>query len=103
MLLLNILSILSIPTSILGLVTFSSNPSITIICALIALFDCLANVFCKSQDNVSKEVIAIIVGIIVAVINDFPWYLGAAAGLCLATAIMNTLGFIFILFTSRRK
>lgn len=104
--LLNILSFVSIFTSIWGLIALSDNPTVTIICAIIALINCIATVICTTEKGMKAEVIAVVVGIIVAVTNDMPWYLGAATGLCLASAVMGILGILWIVFcliTSRRN
>ena len=95
-------SVLSILASIIGAIFFFVNPTITIVCAIICVFNSIVQVICRNQKNLITEILTVIIAIIIAAIADLLIFDTICFALCIVEALMNIFGWIFM-FVAMKK
>ena len=78
--------------AIVGVIFGFINPTVTIICAIIALIDSFLQITFGEQNNLVTEFLEIIIGLIVAWISGESWLLMTSYVVCMGTAIVWIVG-----------
>ena len=82
--------------SMIGIVCFFINPTITIICGILSLVNSILQVAFSDQNNLSTEITTIIIAIILALIIKTPIIPLIALFLCGVEILMLIISWIFI-------
>ena len=90
-------------TSIIGFVCAFSNPGVTMVMAAISLFASVLNVWFGDQNNFVTEIIAIGIGLLVALLFEIEILLALSAAICLGDMIISILGWISLLFILSKR
>lgn len=90
----SILGLISTIASIIGIIFFFINPTVTIICAVISALNSILQVAFGDQNNITTEIVTIIIAVIVALIIQKPIFPIICFAICIADAIMSVLGLI---------
>lgn len=98
----NIFQILSTIAAIIGIVFYFINPVVAIICGIISLLNSVIQVVWGDQNNLTTEIITVIVGIIVALIIGKPIIYFTCFILCVTDILMLVMGWIYMLLIYRR-
>ena len=78
--------------AIVGVIFGFINPTVTIICAIIALIDSFLQITFGDQNNLGTEFLEIIIGLIVAWISGESWLVMTSYVICMGTAIVWIVG-----------
>ena len=90
----SILGAISTITSVIGIIFFFINPTVTIVCAAISALNSLLQITFGDQSNITTEIVTIIIAIIVALIIQKPIFPIICFALCLGDTLMSVLGWI---------
>lgn len=91
-------SIVSTLAAIVGIITYFINPTITIICGIISFINSLIQIFFGDQNNITTEIITIIIGLIAALIFDAPIFACICFALCIGEILLLLIGWLMLLF-----
>ena len=95
-------SVLSILASIIGVRFFFINPTITIICAVVTLFNSVVQTVCGDQNNLNTEIFTVVIAIIIALIAELSIFNIIGFALCIVETLMNIIGWIIMLVTTKK-
>ena len=87
----------SFVSSVLGIIFFFSNPTVTIYCACICILNSLIQVTSGSQNNIGSEIFTIIVAMVVAAIIKKPMLDIVVFAICLSDIAFLVLGYVFLI------
>ena len=90
----SILGAISTIASIVGIIFFFINPTVTIVCAAISALNSILQVTFADQNNITTEIVTIIIAVIVAFIIQKPIFPIICFALCLGDTLMSVLGWI---------
>ena len=90
-------------SSFVGSIFFFININVTIICALILIVDSFIQVIFGEQNNLTTEVLTVIVAIIVALIIDANILHTIVFAMCIVTAVFSILGWVLMLISYKRR
>lgn len=91
-------NIISTLAAIIGIITYFINPAIAIVCGIISFLNSLVQIFLGDQNNLTTEIITIILAVIIALIIDVPIFTFICFALCAGEIILLLLGWILLLF-----
>lgn len=96
-------NIIGVMASIVGIVTFFCGfPIVTIVCAVITLFDSFIQVIAGDQNNFITEIVTIIIGVIVGLTTTIGVVDGISIALCFGCLALAVVGWAFILISGKR-
>lgn len=100
-----ILGAVSTIASIVGIIFFFIDPTVTIICAIISALNSILQIALGDQNNITTEIVTIIIAVIVALIMQKTIFPIICFALCLVDALMSILGWIsmFAFYKSATK
>lgn len=99
----NLCGFFSFLSSVAGLIFFSSNPQVTLVCAAISLINSFIQVTFGSQNGFTTEAIAIVAGIAIALFTELPWYHSIALTICVEGVLLQIVGYIAVLVICFKK
>lgn len=91
-----IFGVLSTIVSILGIIFFFINPSVTCYCALFSLLNSLIQITVGGQNNLNTEISTIIIALIIALIGRLNILRTISFAICLIDVLMYIFGLIYM-------
>ena len=105
--LLTITNILTIPASIIGIISYfvfpASFPLIVLVCACICILHSILNVLFGGQNNLATEIITILIGVAVAYFFHFNMRNSICVAICVAELLFSVIPFLFLFLSLGKK
>lgn len=99
---LSLFGFISALISVVGIIFYFVNPIVTIICAAFSIINSILQVFIGEQNNFSTEIFTIIIAVIIALIAKISFINTICFALCIADALLQIIGWIFMAFQKDR-
>lgn len=94
---------LSTISSVIGLIYFFINPTVTIICGIISIINSIIQVLFSDQNSLTTETLTIFISIIVALIIHKPIFQTVCFALCIGDVLFLLLGWIHLIIIFKNK
>ena len=98
-----IFSLLTAIISIIGIIFYFVNPTITTVCACFSIINSFIQIIYGNQKNFSTEFLTVIIAIIVSGIRDLSYWNTICFSLCIADVLSAILGWISLLILMFRR
>lgn len=98
----SVISAVSIIASVVGIIFFLINPTVTVVCGILTFLNSIIQVIWGDQNNLSTEFITIIISIIIALIAKLSTFHVVCFALCLVETLMTIIGWI-VMFVNIKK
>lgn len=98
-----IFSLLTTIISIIGIIFYFVNPTVTTVCACFSVINSFIQIIYGDQKNFSTEILTVIIAVIVSGIRDLSYWNTICFSLCIADVLLAVLGWISLLILMFRR